>query len=343
MIKDGCNLSAGNSVLLLSGAIAGVAWQLNAMAKQMSETIALSTMLTSIAAGLVIGPMLFWLMSSLSNRVARSIWKDAEVAERFTRLSRYSYLIFCVFVLGAIGLVFSKTYIALIVMVWLFVQILIGIHVNEWRQNQELPGSLRWVTFLFLLSGFSALIYQMVWQRLLFTSLGVNIESITLIVSIFMFGLGVGSVVGGRLSSRYSQHLPIMFVVCELLIGLFGFFSIPLIQYVSALAVNESAHTIAVVVYALLMVPTLLMGATLPLLVTYLHNHYSHIGQSVGNLYWINTIGSAVACFVTVDFLFRVGGLQSSIWVAASLNVIVGVLVYRYTRTPSAAVVGEKF
>src|SRR5262249_53219524 len=74
----------------------------------------------------------------------------------------------------------------------------------------------------FVLSGFAALIYQIVWQRALFTAFGVNIESITLIVAVFMFGLGIGSLVGGALSHRFSRHLLRMLVACELLIGGFG-------------------------------------------------------------------------------------------------------------------------
>src|SRR3984893_11286151 len=55
--------------------------------------------------------------------------------------------------------------------------------------------------FLFFISGFPALIYQIVWQRSLFAIYGVNIESVTMIVTVFMLGLGLGSLAGGRLSS----------------------------------------------------------------------------------------------------------------------------------------------
>jgi MFS family permease len=55
---------------------------------------------------------------------------------------------------------------------------------------------------LFFLSGFPALLYQIVWQRALFTLYGVNIESVTMIVTVFMLGLGMGSLAGGWLSSR---------------------------------------------------------------------------------------------------------------------------------------------
>src|SRR2546427_2232945 len=63
----------------------------------------------------------------------------------------------------------------------------------------EFSGVLRpgWLCVLFFLSGFPALLYQVVWQRALFTIYGVNIESVTVVVSAFMLGLGLGSLVGG--------------------------------------------------------------------------------------------------------------------------------------------------
>src|SRR5437588_9963369 len=86
------------------------------------------------------------------------------------------------------------------------------------------------LTSLFLVSGFAALIYQIVWQRVLFTALGVNMESVTIIVSVFMFGLGVGSLVGGALSRRFPRRLPQLFLLCEVAIGAFGVISLPLMK-----------------------------------------------------------------------------------------------------------------
>ena len=74
-----------------------------------------------------------------------------------------------------------------------------------------LPGrvqtSSRFYYLLFFLSGFPALLYQIVWQRALFTLYGVNIESVTIIVTVFMLGLGIGSLAGGWLSSRSGIRL----------------------------------------------------------------------------------------------------------------------------------------
>src|ERR1035437_6376246 len=79
---------------------------------------------------------------------------------------------------------------------------------------------------LFFLSGFPALLYQIVWQRALFTLYGVNIESVTMVVTAFMLGLGLGSLVGGALSR--SRRLPLLqvFGLVELLIASYGMFSL---------------------------------------------------------------------------------------------------------------------
>src|SRR6266545_1119360 len=79
---------------------------------------------------------------------------------------------------------------------------------------------------LFFLSGFPALLYQVVWQRALFTIYGVNIESVTVVVSAFMLGLGLGSLGGGWLSERPGMPLLAVFGIAELGIGLFGVFSL---------------------------------------------------------------------------------------------------------------------
>ena len=58
---------------------------------------------------------------------------------------------------------------------------------------------------IFFVSGFSALIYQVCWQRLLFTGFGVDLTSITVIVSVFMAGLGIGAFFGGRIADKFSN------------------------------------------------------------------------------------------------------------------------------------------
>jgi predicted membrane-bound spermidine synthase len=114
---------------------------------------------------------------------------------------------------------------------------------------------------LFFVSGFPALLYQIVWQRALFTIYGVNVESVTVIVTVFMLGLGLGSLAGGRLSTmRRVAALP-TFGAIETLIGVFGFCSLPLFHWAARFTAGASTAETGAIAFALLLAPTLLMGA----------------------------------------------------------------------------------
>src|SRR5271155_1309415 len=113
---------------------------------------------------------------------------------------------------------------------------------------------------LFLVSGAAALIYQICWQRLLFESVGVDIESVTIIVSAFMLGLGLGSLAGGELADRYPRRLIALFAVIELATAAFGFCSPTLIHAACRFAVNHSLFEIGLLNFVMLLVPTTLMG-----------------------------------------------------------------------------------
>src|SRR5690349_24823288 len=91
----------------------------------------------------------------------------------------------------------------------------------------------RWFYLLFFLSGFPALIYQIVWQRTLFAIYGVNIESVTVVVSAFMLGLGLGSLAGGRISRRPTAPLLLLFGGIELGIAAYGVASLPVFHAVA--------------------------------------------------------------------------------------------------------------
>src|SRR5438128_2399449 len=90
-----------------------------------------------------------------------------------------------------------------------------------------------WIFVLFLASGIPALIYEIVWQRALFAIYGINIESVTIVVSGFMLGLGLGSLGGGALS-RSPHFSPIrLFAVAELGTALFGAVSLSIFHFIA--------------------------------------------------------------------------------------------------------------
>ena len=195
-----------------------------------------------------------------------------------------------------------------------------------------------WMPLAFCASGFAALIYQIVWQRVLFAAFGVNIEAVTVVVTAFLAGLGCGSLLGGFFAGASSGRLLLGFGALEIAIGLFGMISLPFFRWIGDVT-NELASLPRGAVTALIvMVPTTLMGATLPLLVTYLVRSSRNVGRSVGLLYFVNTAGSAVAAFAAVLYLLGNLGETRSSFVAASVNLAVGslVLVQKYRRQEPA-------
>src|SRR5690349_757591 len=128
----------------------------------------------------------------------------------------------------------------------------------------------RWFYLLFFLSGFPALIYQIVWQRTLFSIYGVNIESVTVVVSAFMLGLGIGSLAGGRISRHPRMPLLVLFGAAELGIAAYGLASLPLFHWVAGFTAGAPPFQTGMLAFALVLIPTILMGATLPLLVAHL-------------------------------------------------------------------------
>jgi len=90
-----------------------------------------------------------------------------------------------------------------------------------------------WIYLLFFASGIPAIIYQIVWQRALFSLYGINIESVTIVVSAFMLGLGLGSLGGGALS-RSKRFPPVaLFAAAELGTAIFAVASLSIFHLVA--------------------------------------------------------------------------------------------------------------
>jgi spermidine synthase len=196
-----------------------------------------------------------------------------------------------------------------------------------------------WYLFFFV-SGFPALLYQIVWERALFTLYGVNIESVTMVVTAFMVGLGLGSLLGGIVSRSRHWSLLGIFGLVELLIGIYGIFSLNLFHWAAKFTAGSPPLQTGIIAFTLIALPTVLMGSTLPVLVAYAVRLSHNVGTSVGALYAANTLGSAVACFCAGLFLMRWLGQTKTVAVAVTLNAIVGatVLLWQFIRRkpPSA-------
>src|SRR5215472_2937344 len=106
---------------------------------------------------------------------------------------------------------------------------------------------------LFFVSGFPALLYQIVWERALFSIYGVNVESVTVVVTAFMLGLGLGSLAGGVFASRVRQRPLLAFGLIEMLIGVFGCFSLMLFHGVGSVTAGASTLKTSLLAFSLLL------------------------------------------------------------------------------------------
>lgn len=192
------------------------------------------------------------------------------------------------------------------------------------------------IVTLFAASGFSALVYQVVWMRMLTSVLGSTSSATAAVLSAFMGGLALGGWSVGRVVDRHARPLAV-FAWLEAAIALTALGS-PLLLETSApvyrtLSLLWGDHVLlrAAVQFALstacLVVPTFLMGATLPALVRAVVPS-AHAGCGLAALYGANTLGAAAGAFAAGFFLIPLLGLRATIAFAAFLNVVNAVVAW---------------
>jgi spermidine synthase len=193
--------------------------------------------------------------------------------------------------------------------------------------------SRRAVFALFFLSGIAGLIYQVLWLRRLSVIFGVTVYAASTVLAAFMAGLAIGSLLAGRVLGRRVAPLQ-AFGVAEILVGVTGLASPFLLEAASSIylglhrAAPDSLEllTVARLVcsFAILAVPTAMMGMTLPLLSAAVAPTSASIGSSVSLLYTVNTAGAMIGTLVTGFLLIPAIGIQRAFLMAAALNVFVG-------------------
>jgi spermidine synthase len=199
---------------------------------------------------------------------------------------------------------------------------------------------------LFFCSGLSGLIYQVVWVRVFGNVFGNTIYSASLVVAVFMLGLGVGSyVVGGWADRRYLERpdsLLRVYAYVELAIAALGLAIsalLPQLEQVSALVSSYSRDAQgwyvlsagsylarATVAVALLAPVTILMGGTLTLLIRHLVRSDTALAAwRIALLYSVNTAGAAAGCLLTDLVLVPISGLRATQFIAVAFNVVAGI------------------
>src|SRR5688572_29265428 len=191
------------------------------------------------------------------------------------------------------------------------------------------------VTALFAVTGFSALCLQVVWQRVISIHGGVDLFSSATVVAAFMAGLGLGNLVGGTLADRLGARRSILaFAIANLGVGLFGWASIA-IFYDGYRAFAENVQSLPAAFafhFVLLVVPTTLMGLSLPLLTRGVVRGIDEAAPVVSRLYAANTLGAAAGAAVAGWLLLGNLGFDGTVRLASTLNLVAAVIVLMFWR-----------
>ena len=189
---------------------------------------------------------------------------------------------------------------------------------------------------IFFLSGGCGLVYQVTWTRMFVVAIGANAYSLCAVLSAFMGGLALGGYLASRGADRIRDPLRI-YIALELGIATFALLSPTIMD----LAFNAVAPEIADpdlpfgfrilmrvgLSGALLLVPTTMMGAALPILAKLFIEDEEKMGQEVATLYFANTLGAAGGAFLCGFFLLRLFGIRNALLGTAALNVMLAVVV----------------
>jgi spermidine synthase len=181
---------------------------------------------------------------------------------------------------------------------------------------------------LFFLSGFSALAYQTAWQRMLGAFAGSDSVATTIIVGAFLFGLGIGSLIGASFADRLSLRGALRaFAFCEIGVGVFACFSRTVFYdlFLGELAsLAGDPLTGGVIIILALLPPTALMGMSLPLLSRIVVDTIEGASARIGWLYGLNTLGAAAGALLTGWILIGTLGFAVTVYAAAVINFLIG-------------------
>src|SRR5262249_35624804 len=195
--------------------------------------------------------------------------------------------------------------------------------------------------FCFFFSGAAGLIYEVVWTRMLTQIFGNTTYAIATVLSAFMAGLAIGSYVFGQIADRGKNDF-LLYGILEAGVGVYGFivpwlFKFGQKLYAPVYGLNESLPFVFNLLlfflsFVLLVFPTLLMGATLPVLSRFFVRSFSDLGRRVGDLYATNTLGAVLGCAFAGYLFIPMLGMRKTVYVAAGINIAIAVIILAIDR-----------
>ncbi len=202
------------------------------------------------------------------------------------------------------------------------------------------------ILLCFFASGFSGLVYQVIWVRELVLVFGATTFAVSTVLTAFMGGLALGSFYFGRRSERIKHPLK-LYALLEIGIGVYGlavpfiFAALPSVYQPIWRVLQLSFFFLSIVRFLfaalVLILPTALMGATLPILASYYARERKRIGLHVGTLYTLNTFGAVLGSAATGFVLIPALGMRVTTFIAAAINITLGLVALRYYKLYEAS------
>ena len=194
----------------------------------------------------------------------------------------------------------------------------------------------RLVYFVIFLSGYSALAYQVMWNRTLTLYVHNSIYAFSAILMVFLLGIALGSLAFSRNSVRWSN--PRTLAIVQISLGVYVWLSLyltglipSLLKPVAMLFGFESWLAALATIFGaagiVVFVPTFLMGITFPLATSLGTQRAEEVGARIGGFYAINTLGNILGSFVTGFILIELIGVRNAFVVAITCNLLGGFLL----------------
>ena len=208
------------------------------------------------------------------------------------------------------------------------------------------------IHLMFLASGAAALIYQIIWFKQLQFVLGSSTFAVSVTVASFFFGLSLGSWLGGRLADRLRRPLytyaglelsvSVVSLAITLFLSKWSVWTPWLTPFLGERSLLSAAVTLIVSLVTLAL-PTMLMGATLPLLAKYIVGEQQALARRIGLLYGINTLGAVIGCAAAGLLLLGTLGVLRSALVGSAIYLMIAVMAAALIRqhTPESAWTGS--
>jgi len=191
------------------------------------------------------------------------------------------------------------------------------------------------ILIAFMLSGMTALIYEIVWTRPLQLIFGSTIYAVSTMLTTFFVGFALGSYLFRNIADR-TKNPALLFSALELGIGLYGLIIIYLFGilpsiYLSIANIPGFQFLQFVLIFFVLIIPTVLFGATWPV-VNKLYVKLNEVGKDVGLLYSFNSFGAFVGSIAAGFILIPLLGIKTTTIFAAFLNILVAIVIFAYSR-----------